>query len=334
MPMPTVFSTMNIFRRANAVTEYMARNGLRGERVYAPAGKGERASPAEMTELLIAKAPDMEYLIIDTTPVPRAFFARAERLRLIAMYGSGLDHIDIRAATDHGALVANVPGGNKRSVAELALCMLLCLSRGIPAAHNDLVAGMWRRRQGRELLGQTLGVVGLGAAGTEMAYLGKALGMRVIAYNRTPRPELATAIGLEQVSLDRLLAESDAISLHIPGNAPLIGETEIARMKHGALLVNLGRGALVDMDALERALAQGRLAGAGLDVFPEEPCDGSHPLFRLPNVVCTPHIGGITQEAGLRIFRACIDDILATMAGQRTPRAVNPEVYDRGGFFT
>lgn len=327
--MRTVFTTMSIFNKPGPLRELLAARNLTYSWVLAQTGVKGKAAPEQSMAALMAHAPDMEYLVIDTTPLDETFFRAAKKLRLAAMFGVGLDHIDVAAATERGVLVTNVPGGNSRCVAELVLAMMLDLAHKVTRMHMELAAGSWRPRMGSELMGKTLGVVGLGHIGRDVALLGRALGMRVIAANRTPRPETARELGVEQATLDEVLAESDFLSLHIPGGPGSwhFGSAEIAQMKKTAFLINAARGDLVDLDALTAALTEDRLAGAGLDVFPEEPMNLAHPVFSLPNVVATPHAGAMSGEALARVTAACLDEAVRVLDGKKSPNARNPEIY-------
>jgi D-3-phosphoglycerate dehydrogenase len=223
-------------------------------------------------------------------------FESCSRLRLVSVWGTGTDNIDLPAAARRGVTVTNTPGVSAFSVAEHALALTLAVARRIPAQDAAVRAGAWPRGQGVELRGKTLGIVGLGAIGRRFAELGRAIGMRVVAWTMHPDASL----GFELVELDELLRSSDVVSLHVrlsPQTVGMFGAREFGRMKHGAILVNTARGPIVDEAALLEALASKRIAGAGLDVFSVEPLPPGHPLTKLPNVVLTPHSAGITPEA-------------------------------------
>ncbi|MDR2504254.1 MAG: hypothetical protein LBD82_07750, partial [Deltaproteobacteria bacterium] len=234
---------------------------------------------------------------------------------------------------------SRTPGANARSTVELVLGFIFALARGVVPAHNRLMRGEWAHTLGMELYGKTLGIIGLGHIGTMLAEAARALGMEVAAHSRAPKPALVERLGLRQVGLEELLRLADFVSLNLPalpGGPPLIGRKEIALMKPGAYLINAARGQLLDYDALTEALAEGRLAGAGLDVFPHEPMSLQrmeamrHPLFSLPNVVCTPHDGGMTGEAVDRVSLMNLQDLEQFLKGERSPRAINPQVYAGG----
>ena len=233
--------------------------------------------------------------------VDSALLEHARKLRVIGRAGVGVDNIDLEAATRKGIAVMNTPGANAVAVAEHTFGLMLSLARHLSRADATTHAGKWEKKtlQGTELRGKTLGIVGLGRIGLEVAKRGRAFGMKVIAHD----PFLSTAVAREQAirlcDLDELYRESDYLTLHValtPQTAHMITAESLPRLKRGARLINCARGELVDAAALSEALKSGHLAGAGLDVFEQEPPKGS-PLLELPNVVLTPHIGGSTHEA-------------------------------------
>lgn len=229
--------------------------------------------------------------------------AACPRLRLISVWGTGTDHVDLAAAARRGIAVRNTPGVSALSIAEHTLALLLAVARRIPQADAATRRGEWPRGQSVELNGKTCGVIGLGAIGRRFAHLAAAIGMRVVAWTMHPRQ----MPGVEMVELDDLYRRSDVVSVHLrlsPETEGMIGAAQFARMKPGAILLNTARGAIVDEAALVEALRTGRIAGAGLDAFTVEPLPPGHPLTALPNVVLTPHCAGITPEAleaGLRM---------------------------------
>ncbi|MCL5045243.1 MAG: phosphoglycerate dehydrogenase, partial [Actinobacteria bacterium] len=228
------------------------------------------------------------------TKVTAEVIAAAPKLKVVGRAGVGVDNIDVQAATEKGILVVNVPGANTVAAAEHALALILALARHVPQACDDLKGGNWKRSKfaGVELRGKTLGIIGLGRIGTEVANRARAFEMRILAYDPYVTPARAEKIGAEVVPLEALLRESDFVSLHTAKTQEttgLLGPEEIAAMKEGARLINCARGGLVDEDALYSALKEGKLAGAALDVFAQEP-PGKHPLFELPNVIAAPHL--------------------------------------------
>ena len=225
-----------------------------------------------------------------------AVMAACPRLRLISVWGTGTDHVDLAAAERRGIAVANTPGVSAVSIAEHALALLLAVARRTPAADAATRDGEWPRCQSVELNGKTCGIMGLGAIGRQFARLAAGIGMRVIAWTLHPRP----IPGVELVELDELYRASDVVSIHLrlsPVTENLVGAAQFALMKRSVILINTARGAIVEESALIDALATSRIAGAGLDVFTHEPLPPGHPLTDLPNTVLTPHCAGITPEA-------------------------------------
>jgi D-3-phosphoglycerate dehydrogenase len=259
-------------------------------------------SEEEMVELVRGCAG----LIVGVDPVTEPVLA-AGPLRVVVKYGSGLDNVDLEAAGRLDVTVRSTPGANARSVAELAIALLLALARNVAFHDRAVRSGSWSRRPGIEVAGRRLGIVGYGAVGRETARIAKGLSMEVVAAD----PLVADA-DVELVDLHTLLASSDAVSLHVPldeSTRGLIGAEALARMRPGALLVNTARGGIVDESALAEALRSGRLGGAALDAFAEEP-PGSSPLLALDNVVASPHAGAATTEAVRRTALAALDHLL------------------------
>jgi D-3-phosphoglycerate dehydrogenase len=243
-----------------------------------------------------------------------AVMESAPRLRLISVWGTGTDHVDLAAARQHNIVVTNTPGVSAASVAEHALALLLATARRIPQADAATRRGEWPRGQGVELRGKTCGVVGLGAIGRQFAALARGIGMRVIAWTMHPQP----LPGIELVELDELFRASDVVSVHLrlsPDTEGFIGARQFEVMKQSAILINTARGAIVDEAALMDALSTHRIAAAGLDVFATEPLAEDHPLTRLPNIVMTPHCAGITPEALEAGLRMAVDNIWGFLEG-------------------
>jgi phosphoglycerate dehydrogenase-like enzyme len=237
-------------------------------------------------------------------------FAACPRMRLLSLWGTGTDHVDLASAARHGVTVTNTPGVSAISIAEHTLALLLAVARRIPQVDAATRAGAWPRGQSVELYGKTCGIIGLGAIGRHFASLAAGIGMRVIAWNRTPQ---ATP-GVEMVGLDELYRRSDVVSLHLrltPETTGIVGPREFQLMKKSAILLNTARGALADEAALLDALTSGTLLGAGLDVFAVEPLPPAHRLLTLPNVTITPHCAGITPEAMEAGLRLAVENIWA-----------------------
>ena len=332
--MPTLFTTTSAFAKGHDPAALLERYGVRVESVLSKQPRAGRVTLEMLQQALMDRAEEIEYLVIGASPVQRKFLEQAKNLKLVAMFGAGVDHIDIAAATKRGVLVTRAPGGNARSVAELVMGLMLSLARSLPLMHQGVCAGTWKRQMGRELGGRTLGIVGLGAIGQETAKLAGAFGMKLMATMRHPDSKLAASLGITLLPLQELLPQVDYLSLHIPGGAgkPLIGAAELALMQPGACLINTARGSLVDLDALYAALSKGLLAGAGLDVFPQEPVDGSHPIFRLPTLVAAPHAGALTVDAQENVSRMCLEEARRVLGKERSSSACNPEVYTAWGW--
>ncbi len=262
------------------------------------------------------------------TKVTARLLERATRLRVIGRAGVGVDNVDLDAATRRGVVVMNTPGGSSVTVAELALAMILGLSRHVPAATASVKAGKWEKKrfQGHELAGKTLGVVGIGNIGSVLVERALAMKMRVIAYDPFISPDAAAKLGVALVELDRLWVEADIVSLHVPlteQTRNLVDARVLARMKRGALLVNCARGGIVDERALAEALASGHLGGAALDVYEKEPPPPDHPLFAIESFVCTPHIGASTEEAQSAVAVAIAEQLAAYLERGVVTNAVN-----------
>ena len=235
-------------------------------------------------------------------------FDGCPRLRLLSVWGTGTDHVDLASAARHNVVVTNTPGVSAISIAEHTLALLLAVARRIPRMDAATRAGEWPRGQSVQLYGKTCGIIGLGAIGREFARLATGFGMRVIAWTMHPKA------GDPIVELDELYRTSDVVSVHLrlsPETTGMIGAREFGLMKPSAVLINTARGAIVDEPALLDALASSRIAGAGLDVFTTEPLPPGHPFTQLSNVVMTPHCAGVTPEALEAGLRMAVENIWA-----------------------
>lgn len=260
---------------------------------------------------------DCEALFVrSAVKVTRDVIAQAPKLRVIGRAGVGVDNVDLEAATAAGVLVMNTPGGNAVSVAEHTLALMLALARSIPQAAASTAGGKWEKKRflGNELRGKVLGVVGLGSIGREVVRRARAFEMKILASDPYVSPQTAGDMNVELAPLEKLLEQSDYISLHValtPETRGLLGKDAFARMKDGVRIINCARGELIDEGALLEAMQSGKVAGAGLDVFNPEPPSADNALLRLPNLIATPHIGGSTEEAqeivGLRIVEQVIE---------------------------
>ena len=266
-------------------------------------------------------------IVRSSTKLTAELIERAERLKVIGRAGVGVDNVDVEAASRRGIVVANAPESTVVSAAEHAVGLLLALSRNIPQAHAALKEGRWERGSfaGLELAGKTLGLVGFGRIGQQVARRARGLELNVVAYDPYVAPARMSALGVETAaSLEDLLSRADFVSLHLTLTAEtrgLIGAKALAAAKEGIRLVNAARGELVDEEALVAALESGKVAGAALDVFPEEPYSG--PLLAFPNVVVTPHLGASTQEAQDRAGVIVAEQVAAALEGEFVTNAVN-----------
>ncbi|HIQ23918.1 MAG TPA: D-glycerate dehydrogenase [Pyrodictium delaneyi] len=264
-------------------------------------------------------------------------------LRIVSQYAVGYDNIDVECATRNGVYVTNTPSVLTQATAELTWALILATARRIVEADAYVRSGKWYRSGtgwhpelllGMELEGKVLGIIGLGRIGRAVARIGaKGFGMKVLYYSRHRAPErVEKELNATYVPLDTLLRESDIVSIHTPLTPEtkyMIGERELRLMKPTAILVNTARGAVVDTNALVKALKEGWIAGAGLDVFEQEPLPPDHPLTKLPNVVLAPHIGSATKEARERMTCAVLENLLAFKRGEVPPNLVNPEVVEK-----
>ncbi|MEA2506875.1 MAG: D-3-phosphoglycerate dehydrogenase / 2-oxoglutarate reductase [Actinomycetota bacterium] len=282
-------------------------------------------SPSQLLEVI----PTYDALIVrSATKVTSEVLQAALNLKVVGRAGIGLDNIDVEAATRHGVLVVNAPQSNVLSAAEHTMALLLAQARNVPQAHAALIAGSWERErwQGVELHGKTLGVVGLGRVGTLVAQRASAFGMQVIAFDPYVPPARAAQMGVELIdTVVDVCHRADFLTIHLPKTAEtagLIGERELLEARPGIRIVNTARGGLIDEDALLRALKDGRVAGAAIDVFEGEPVT-EHPLFGFDNVVVTPHLGASTVEAQDKAGLAIAEQVLLALAGDFVPFAVN-----------
>jgi D-3-phosphoglycerate dehydrogenase len=259
--------------------------------------------PAELAEII---APYHALVVRSSTRVTREVIERAESLRVVGRAGVGVDNIDLEAATRRGIVVMNSPLGNSVTTAEHALSMLMALARHIPAANAAVKAGRWERGKftGVEVCNKTLGVIGLGNIGRIVAERAQGLKMKVIGYDPILTAEAAARIGVEMASLEQLFRRADFITVHTPltnDTRGIVGAAAFALMKPGVRIINCARGGIVDERALADALRSGKVAGAALDVFVEEPPPKDHPLLQFDNVIATPHLGAATDEAQLQV---------------------------------
>jgi D-3-phosphoglycerate dehydrogenase len=255
--------------------------------------------------------------IRSSTKFPASVFAACPKLKLLSLWGTGTDNVDLAGAKQHGVTVTNTPGVSAASVAEHSLMLALAVARRVVEIHNGVVSGGWPRGRSMQLHGKTLGLIGLGAIGRKLARLGQGIGMRVIAWTMHPNP----ALGFELVQLEDLLRTSDVVSLHLrlsPQTMGFLGRDRLALMKPDAILINTARGPIVDEAALVDALRERRIAGAGLDVFDVEPLPPGHVLTALDNIVLTSHCAGITPEALEAGLALAIENVVNYLNGNPT----------------
>lgn len=269
----------------------------------------------------ISRAKDADILINTRGIVtwPAEALRQLPKLRLIATCSIGTDMIDLEAAKEFGVVVCNQPGRTAPVVAEHAFGLMFSIAKRAAFMTASVKAGQWPRMDNFYLQGKTLGIIGTGNIGTEMARLGRALGMNVIAWTFHPSPERAEQLGIQYVNFDELLKVADVVSLHVKltdESLGMIGSREFAMMKQGALLVNCARGEVVDTDALVQALNSGHLGGAGIDVYDEEPPPATHPLLACEQVVLTPHCADMTPEGVDLLNEGAVDNVIAFLEGQ------------------
>ncbi len=292
--------------------------------------------PAGFAPQLLEQLPEAEGIVsmlIDK--VDDALLSRALRLRVVSNYAVGYDNIDVPACTRRKIPVGNTPGVLTDATADLAMTLLLTCARGIVKAAMDARSGLWRAWTplgwlGADLRGATLGIIGMGKIGRAVAERAKGFGLNIVYYKPKREPEIEPAPGTRYLPLDGLLRESDFVSLHCPltpQTRGLINEAALQKMKRTAILVNTARGPIVVTGALVRALQEGWIAGAGIDVTDPEPLPMGHPLYELPNCLVVPHIGSATHGTRRRMAEMACENLLAGLEGRTLPNCVNREIY-------
>jgi D-3-phosphoglycerate dehydrogenase len=307
------------------VKEKIAESGVELLRRNFDVDLGLEMSDQELAEVIGAYD---AILVRSATKLTAELIERGERLKVIGRAGTGVDNVDIPAATRRGIVVANAPEANSVAAAEHTLALMLALCRNVPQAHGSLVGGAWERSRfkGAELYGKTLGVIGFGRIGQLVAKRAQGFEMEVVGFDKFVSAERFRELGVEGAGdLDELLGRSDVVTLHVPKTpetVSLIDAAAIAAMRDGARLVNCARGELVDLEALLAGLESGKLAGAALDVFPSEPFT-DHPVFARDDVVVTPHLGASTAEAQDRAGLVTAEQVTAALTGGVVTNAVN-----------
>jgi D-3-phosphoglycerate dehydrogenase len=291
-----------------------------GEVVYNTSGRP--LSSAELASLL----PGCDGYIAGLDTIDRAALAAADRLRVIARYGVGVDNVDLPAAREKGILVTNTPGANSVSVAELTVALILVQARHIVEASLATRAGGWPRLNGLTLEGKSVGLLGFGAIGKQVARRLAGFDCRILAYDPYPDREFAASLGVELVSQDEVLSQADFLSLHLPlfpETFEMVNRQLLAKMKPTAFLINTSRGELINENDLLEAVDAGRLRGAALDVFAKEPPGANHPLLMNPRILVTPHCASHTDGATQNMGRMAVQDCLAVMRGEAPRYLVN-----------
>jgi D-3-phosphoglycerate dehydrogenase len=295
------------------------------------AGLDAVAWPGAEQQPLVQAVADVQAVLVRVAKLTAEVIQAGKRLRIIGKHGVGTDNIDIPAATKQGVLVTNTPQANSTSVAEHALALLLAVARRIGESDRDLATGKIRAQkvyQGVELSGKVMGIVGLGSAGYRLARMaGQGLGMHVIGFDPYKSPWPADVEHFQDLAA--LLSQADFISIHVPltkETRNLIGRESLPTMKPSAILVNTARGGVVDEAAVAEALKAGRIGGAGLDVIESEPLKPDHPLNGVPNLILTPHMAGVTEEAMMHMAQDAAEDIVRVLTGERPKYPVNREL--------
>lgn len=306
------------------VSDPLAEEGIRRLETAAEVDVITNLSPEELVE----RIKGYDALVIRSgTKVTADVINAADRLKVIARAGVGVDNVDVDAATKKGIIVVNAPGGNTISAAEHTIAMMLALARNIPQAHASVRRGEWNRKKytGVEVFNKTLGIIGLGRIGTEVAKRMKAFGMRILAYDPFITESKAAELGIKLASLEEIYRESDFITVHTPltpETRNMIDEPQIKMMKPTVRLINCARGGIINEAALARAVAENRIAGAAVDVYTKEPPVGN-PLLEQERIITTPHLGASTAEAQINVALAVADQIIAISRGQLPTTAIN-----------
>ncbi|MGI9624678.1 MAG: phosphoglycerate dehydrogenase [Acidimicrobiales bacterium] len=307
------------------VTENLAEAGL--DKLRAAGHEVDVQLGLSPDELLVAIRGAHALVVRSATTVSADVIAAGVGLVVVGRAGVGLDNIDVEAATRNGVTVVNAPHSNSLSAAEHTMALMLAQARNIPAAHAALTNGRWERSQwiGTELAEKTLGIIGLGRIGKLVAERAQAFGMRLIGHDPFVSPERSRRLGVEMMDIEEVVAESDFLTLHVartPETVGMIDEEMLARAKPNLRLINVARGGIIDEVALADAIREGRIAGAALDVFSDEPCTTS-PLFDLPQVLVTPHLGASTFEAQDKAGTSIAEQVILALDGEFVPFAVN-----------
>ena len=315
-----------------AVTDYVFPSLEPEQRVLAPLGVGLRPAQCKSEEEIIELTRGADAVLNCYAKMTARVIEKLDRCKIIARYGIGVDNVDLAAASKARILVTNVPDYCIDEVSDHALALLLALARRITVADGAVKAGTWdvvAHAGIRRLRGQTVGLIGFGKIAIALASKVQPLGMKVLVYDPYIEPALIARLGVQAVSMDKLLAEADAISIHVPLSSEtrnLIGSGELARMKSTAFLINTSRGGIVDEQALATALKEARLGGAALDVLTVEPPPPDHPLRQAPNVILTPHLAFYSRESVIELQTKAAEEVARALKGEPPRSPVNREV--------
>jgi lactate dehydrogenase-like 2-hydroxyacid dehydrogenase len=321
---PLVFVTRRIPEKGLKAIEKVCQVRLWEERLPPP------------SEVLLSEARRCDGLLtLLSDNVDDALLAASPTLRVVSQFAVGVDNIDLAAATSRGIPVGHTPGVLTEATADLAFALLMAAARHLREGIENVKSGDWLTWEplgflGADIWGATLGIVGLGRIGEAVARRARGFSMRVLYHDPDQKADLESELQLEHVSLGELLAQADFVSLHCPLTPEthrLIDEAALKRMKRTAVLINTSRGQVVDTAALQRALAEGWIASAGLDVTDPEPLQDNHPLLGLPNCIVLPHVGSATTTARDRMASMAAENLLAGLRGEIIPYCANPEVY-------
>jgi D-3-phosphoglycerate dehydrogenase len=306
------------------VADPIAEEGIQVLRDYAQVDTKTKLEPEQLKAII----GDYDALVVRSqTKVTAEIVEAGGKLKVIGRAGVGIDNIDVDAATKKGIVVVNAPTGNIIAAAEHTIALMLALARNVPQANSHLKSGQWRREEfvGTEIRNKTLGIIGLGNVGSEVAKRVQAFEMRVIAHDPFVSKDYARNLKVDLVSLDQLLRKADFVTLHVPLTAAtkkLISSKELAKLKPTARIINCARGGVIDEEAVVKAIKAGRLAGAAFDVFDKEPVTDS-PLFKEDKIIVTPHLGASTVEAQTSVAKDVATEVLAVLQGQFSKYAVN-----------
>jgi D-3-phosphoglycerate dehydrogenase len=312
--MKVVSTSPSFAQYSNEPYEYLAKHGIEWVHVQADIGEEDFIATLEDADAAIVAFNEINANVLDHAP----------RLKIVCKHGVGVDNIDLEATKERKIWVTNVPNANKHAVADFAFGLMLSLARQIPAANHLTLKGEWPRIFGSDVYGTTLGIIGLGMIGKEVARRGKGFDMEVLAYDPYPDHGFAQKNNIRFVELEELLKQSDFISLHMPFTEQtrnLIDRKQLEMMKEKAYLVNASRGGIVNEVALYEALKNGLIAGAALDVFEHEPLH-ANPLFELSNFIATPHIAGYTSGAVNMLGMTCVRNIVEVLVNGKKPEHV------------